>query len=339
MTHSKPLSTLSIVSTLSAMSSLSIRVSILAGICIAAGLAAMLLIHGYWAFKFAMLLVMALSVRGLQLLIGGSGQVSLGHGAFFAVGAYVSGIAISQQWLPVYVTVPAALAVCCLLGFLFGLPAVRLVGPYLALATFALAIALPQLLKHPLLEPWTGGVSGLSLDPIEVPAWIPLHADQWILLITALWVALIYWVLYRLMQGPAGLAWHMLRDHPTAAAAAGVDVRKWKAGAFAVSAGAVGAAGALNTCLTNFVSPDSFTVFLSLSLLVGVAIAGPKSIMGTFVAAAFLSFVPDMAEKISQEFTGVLYGLVMLAVVFISPMLGRWRHRRALISGDERQTQ
>jgi branched-chain amino acid transport system permease protein len=314
----------------SASSALLPRAAVVACACIAAALAAAFLVHGYWAFRLATLLVLALAVRGLQLLISASGQISLGHGAFFAIGAYTAGIAISQHWLPVYAAVPTALVVSALLGFLFGWPAVRLAGPYLALATFALALALPQLLKHPALENWTGGVSGLSLDPIDVPAFIPLQLDQWMLLVTLLWTGFLYGLLSRLVHGPAGLAWHMLRDHPTAAAAAGVDVRKWKAAAFAVSAGVVGAAGALNTCLTNFVSPDSFPVFLSLSLMVGVAIAGAQSWLGTFVAAAFLSFVPDLAEKISQELTGVLYGVVMLAAVFVVPLLKRWRSRRAL---------
>ncbi|VTU23345.1 leucine/isoleucine/valine transporter permease subunit [Variovorax sp. PBS-H4] len=290
-----------------------------------------LLLPGYWAFKVASLLILALAVRSLQLLIGASGQISLGHGAFFAMGAYAAGVVLSHHWLPSYAVVPVAMVVCGLLGLLFGLPATRLSGPYLALATFALAVALPQLLKHPLLESLTGGVSGLSLDPAGAPfAFLGMQADQWNLLHTALWTLLIYGALRRLLEGPAGLAWMTLRDHPTAATAVGVDVRKWRIAAFAVSAAAVGAAGALNTQLTNFVSPDSFTVFLSLSLLVGVALAGPSSGVGTMVAAVFLSVVPDIAEKLSQELTGVIYGCVMLAAVFVLPMIGKWRRRVAL---------
>jgi len=306
------------------------RVLAFGAACVACALLAVFFVHGYWAFKLTSVLILALAVRGVQLLIGTSGQISLGHGAFFAIGAYAAGIAISHQWLPPGLAVPAAIVLCCILGFLFGMPAVRLAGPYLALATFALALALPQLLKHPALEEWTGGVSGLSLDPTVVPFdWLPLERDQWTLLVTLAWTALTYLALHRLVKGPAGLAWWTLRDHPTAASAVGVDVRKWKAAAFAASAGVVGAAGALNTCLTNFVSPDSFPVFLSLSLLVGVAISGPTSILGTFVAAIFLSLTPDVAEKLSQELTGVLYGLVMLAAVFVVPMLQRWRRRMA----------
>jgi len=304
-----------------------------AGACVLAVAAAAFLLHGYWAFKITAVLILALAVRGLQLLIGASGQVSLGHGAFFAIGAYASGIAISQGWLPAAASVPAAIVLCTALGFVFGWPAVRLAGPYLALATFALALALPQLLKHPVLEAWTGGVSGLSLDPMPAPSFLRLAADQWLLLFTAFWCAAAYLLVRRLLAGPAGMAWLTLRDHPTAAAAVGVHVQKWKAAAFAASAGIVGAAGALNTCLTNFVSPDSFPVFLSLSLLVGVAIAGPRAELGTVLAALVLSSTPDLAEKVSQELTGVLYGLVMLGAVYLAPLARRWKRRRQAAAG------
>jgi branched-chain amino acid transport system permease protein len=300
------------------------------GACFAAVAAAALLgLQGFWAFKVTMLLAYALAVRGLQLLVGGSGQVSLGHGAFFAMGAYVTGIAAMQGWVPAFAMAPAAALACAVVGFLFGLPAVRLTGPYLALATFALALALPQLLKHPALEAWTGGVSGLSLLPHASP--LPfLSPDQWSLLAAAGWSALGFAAIHRLLSGPCGLAWMSLRDHPTAAMATGVDVARWKAIAFAVSAATVGAAGAIATSVTHFVSPDSFTVFLSLSLLVGVAIAGPRSAAGSIAAAAFLVFVPDLAEKVSREWTGVIYGAVMLGCVYVVPAWQRLRVRRAL---------
>jgi branched-chain amino acid transport system permease protein len=214
-------------------------------------------------------------------------------------------------------------------GFLFGLPAVRLAGPYLALATFALALALPQLLKHPAFEPWTGGVSGLGLDPAQPPVAF-LSSDQWMLLLAVFWCALAYAAMERLLKGPCGLAWMSLRDHPTAATAAGINVPCWKAIAFGVSSAMVGAAGAISTSITSFVSPDSFNVFLSLSLVVGVALSGPRSALGSLFAASFLVFVPDLAEKISQEWTGVIYGGVMLASVYVAPSLQRLRTRRAL---------
>lgn len=289
-------------------------------------------LHGYWAFKAATLLIFAISVRSMQLLVGASGQVSLGHGAFFAVGAYVAGILGEHGWAAGLATVPMGALAAGLAGFLFGLPAVRLAGPYLALATFALAVALPQLLKHPALEGWTGGVSGLSLAPPESPLAF-LTADQWMLLLVALWCALIFSAVERLLKGPCGLAWMSLRDQPIAAAATGVNVARWKAAAFAVSSAMVGAAGALSTAVISFVSPDNFSIFLSLSLLVGVALAGPRYAIGSFAAAAFLVFVPDLAERVSREWTGVIYGTAMLASVYIVPAMQRLR-RRGAASGE-----
>ncbi|MBN9428666.1 MAG: branched-chain amino acid ABC transporter permease [Burkholderiales bacterium] len=292
-------------------------------------LAAAMSLHGYWSFKAATLLVFAIAVRSMQLLVGASGQVSLGHGAFFAIGAYTAGVMAMNGWAPGLATVPAAALVAGIAGFMFGLPAVRLAGPYLALASFALALALPQLLKHPAFESWTGGVSGLSLDPPVSPLAF-LSSDQWILLLAACWCALLFKGVDRLLKGPCGLAWMSLRDHPAAATATGVDVAKWKAVAFAVSSGIAGAAGALSTAISSFASPDSFNIFLSLSLLVGVALAGPRYAAGSFAAAAFLVFVPDLAEKISREWTGVIYGIAMLGSVYVVPMLRRLRMRAAI---------
>lgn len=280
--------------------------------------------HGYWAYRVATLLVFAIAVRSMQLLVGASGQVSLGHGAFFAIGAYTAGILSFHGWAPGLATVPVAALVAGAAGLLFGMPAVRLAGPYLALTTFALAIALPQVLKHPALDAWTGGVSGLSLDPPRVPLEF-LSEAQWLLLLAALWCLLVFVMVGRLLRGPCGLAWFSLRDHPIAAAAIGADVAKWKSAAFAVSAAIAGVAGALNTAIVSFVSPDSFNVFLSLSLLVGVALAGPRYASGSFVAAAFLVFIPDLAEQLSREWTGVVYGSAMLASVYIVPIMHRLR--------------
>ena len=276
------------------------------------------------------MLILALAVRGLQLPIGPSGQISLGHGAYFAVGADTAGVLRAQQRLPSMSPCPrpwqsadssASSSVCQRPGWR-ALSRVGLLHTRCRAAAASEASAAGAL---------TGGVSGLSLAPPAALLGIEfLQPDAWNLLLTAAWTALIYGVLRRLLNGPAGLAWITLRDYPTAALAVGVEVRKWRATAFAVSAATVGAAGALNTGLTHFVSPDSFPIFLSLSLLVGVALAGPSSSVGTFVAAVSLSFVPDVAEKLSQELTGVLYGAVMLGAMFVLPLPSKWRGRMAV---------
>ena len=120
-------------------------------------------VSNYRTFQFSMVLIYAIALLGLNILTGFNGQISLGHGAFYAIGAYVAAILMDKFGVPYWVCIPLAGAVCLLAGFLFGLPALRLEGIYLALATFALGVALPQLLKYKHLEEWTGGVTGIVL--------------------------------------------------------------------------------------------------------------------------------------------------------------------------------
>lgn len=293
-------------------------------------LAALPVLSNFWAFKLGTVIVYVLAVRSLQFLIGGSGQISLGHSAFIAVGAYVGGALVANGLLGEFWSHPVAAIACGVLGFLFGLPAVRLAGPYLALATFALALALPQLFKHPALEKVTGGVSGLSLDANGLSAGlVQLGPEKFALLQAIVWGLAGLVLLQRVLAGPAGIALPGLRDHPTAATAAGVNVRLWKALAFGLSAAVAGLAGSVNTSLTHFVSPDNYGVFLSLFLLAGVSIAGQSANLGVLAGALFLVFVPDLAERIDKDATGFVFGAIMLACVYVGPALAAVRRRVA----------
>src|SRR5512141_267278 len=127
------------------------------------------LVTNYHTFQLTLVLVYAIALLGLNILTGFNGQISLGHGAFYAIGAYVTAILMDKFGVPYWACVPLAGAVCLLAGFLFGLPALRLEGIYLALATFALGVALPQLLKYKHLEHWTGGVTGIVLTKPDPP--------------------------------------------------------------------------------------------------------------------------------------------------------------------------
>jgi branched-chain amino acid transport system permease protein len=199
-----------------------------------------------------------------------------------------------------------------------------------------LAIALPQLFKHPALEGFTGGVSGLSLDAKAWATWFgTIKAEHVALYECVAWGGLAWLALARIVAGPAGIAWYALRDQPVAATAAGVNVRFWKATAFGLSAALAGLAGSLNTALTHFVSPDSYGVFLSLFLLVGVSIAGSTSGLGALAGGLFLVFVPDIAERINKDATGFIFGAIMLACVYITPA-GAWlRQRLARLRGGK----
>jgi branched-chain amino acid transport system permease protein len=134
----------------------------------------------YYMFMGQSMLIYAIAVLGLNLLIGFNGQISLGHSAFFALGAYTAAILMNFAGWPYWATLPVAAVVCFLAGLAFGFPALKLEGHYLALATFTLAIAMPQLLKYKAIAGWTGGVGGVLLEKPDPPAWTGLSPDQFL---------------------------------------------------------------------------------------------------------------------------------------------------------------
>ena len=136
---------------------------------IAAAVILPFVLSDYRIFQFSLAYIYALALLGLNILTGYNGQFSLGHGAFFAVGAYTSAIMIGHWGIGYGWSLPAAGLVCLVVGFLFGIPALRIEGMYLALATLALAMATPQILKYHLFEGWTGGVQGIVLDKPGAP--------------------------------------------------------------------------------------------------------------------------------------------------------------------------
>ncbi len=217
-------------------------------------------------FQLTLALAYAIALLGLNMLTGYNGQISLGHGAFYAIGAYTAAILMDRFGVPYWLTLPAAAAVCLVAGFLFGLPALRLEGLYLALATFALALATPQLLKSKHVEQWTGGVQGIVILKPDAPFGLPLDQDQWLYFFTLAVAALMFLLAWNLLRGRIGRALVAIRDHPIAAEAMGVDISLYKALTFGVSAMYTGVGGALGAIAVQFVAPDSFTLFLSITL-------------------------------------------------------------------------
>jgi branched-chain amino acid transport system permease protein len=204
-------------------------------------------------------------------------------------------------------------------GYLFGRPALRLEGLYLALATFALGIAAPQLLKSRYFEPWTGGSSGIVLTKPEAPLGIPLDADQWFYLFSLIVGMLMLFVAYNLVTGASGRAMRAMRDHPMAAEAIGVPGNHCKSMTFGISAGFTGVAGSLFAVAVQFVSPDTFGMFLSISLLVGIVVGGVGTLSGALFGAVFIMFVPDLAEKVSKAAPWAVYGIVLIVFVYLLP--------------------
>lgn len=276
-------------------------------------------VGGFALFQLTQVLIYAIAIIGLNLLTGISGQFSLGHGAFMALGAYAAAIAMDSFGLYYALALPIAAIVCLLVGLLFGLPALRLEGIYLALATFALAVATPQLLKLSVLEGWTGGVQGVVLAKPEPPLGLPLNADQWLYVLTLALGLVLLWAAHNLIRSRSGRALLAIRENPTAAAAMGVDLSVYKSLAFGISALYAGIAGALSAIVIQFVAPDSFSFMLSIALLVGLVVGGIGWLPGALVGGLFIVFVPNIAEGISKGLSGAMYGVMLLLLVYLMP--------------------
>ncbi|MGD0110066.1 MAG: branched-chain amino acid ABC transporter permease [Rhodopila sp.] len=273
----------------------------------------------YHLFQITMVVVYAIAILGLSLLTGFNGQISLGHGAFYAIGAYTSAILMSATAVPYWATLPISAVVCAVVGFLLGLPALRLGGLYLALTTFALAVAIPQILKYKAFEDWTGGVQGLVIDKPDAPFGLALSPDQWLYIFTVAVAVVLYVIAWNIVRGRMGRAMMAIRDHAMAAEAMGINLAMVKTRAFALSAMYTGLAGSLGAIAVQFVAPDSFGVFVSIFLFVGLIVGGVSSIGGTLIGAAFIEFVPNLADKVSKAAPGAVYGVILIAVIFLMP--------------------
>src|SRR6476660_565266 len=238
------------------------------------------IVSNYRTFQLTLVLVYAIVLLGLNILTGYNGQISLGHGAFYAIGAYVAAILMDLGGWPYWATLPVAAIVCFVSGFLFGLPALRLRGHYLALATFALAVAMPQILKYKHIEQWTGGVQGIVIIKPDPPFGLKITPDQWLYLFTLAILIVLFVVGWNLLRGRVGRAMVAIRDHPIAAEAMGVNSALFKTLTFGVRALYTGVAGALGAIVVQFVAPVSFTGGLSITFLIGIVIGGVASISG-----------------------------------------------------------
>ena len=282
------------------------------------------MVSEYRTFQFTLVLVYSIALLGLNILTGYNGQISLGHGAFYAIGAYVAAILMDKAGFPYWATLPLAGAVCLVAGFLFGLPALRLEGLYLALATFALGVSLPQLLKYHHLEKWTGGVQGIVITKPDAPEFITdlglaLNQDQWLYFFTLGVTIVMFLLAWNLLRGRIGRAMMAIRDNHVAAEAMGVNNAMVKSLTFGVSAMFTGIAGALGAIAIQFVAPDSFNIFLSIILLVGIVVGGLASITGAIYGALFIQFIPNVADEISKAAPWAVFGLFLIGFVYLMP--------------------
>ena len=273
--------------------------------------------NAYRVGQFTQAMALAIAVLGLNLLVGYSGQISLGHGAFFALGAYASAISIEDLGVPYLLTLPIAGAICAVAGFLLGLPALRLRGLYLALVTLGVAIATPQIIKRA--DGLTGGTQGLSIEKITAPAWSGLADDQWLYFVTLVVAAVMFVLAAFLVRGRVGRALVAIRDNEIAARTMGVDLARFKTGTFAVSAMYAGVGGALFTLPIGFLAPESFPLALSFAFLAAIVVGGLATIAGALFGALFIEFVPVYAADVDEALAGVIYGGVLILFMYLLP--------------------
>jgi len=269
------------------------------------------------------------AIIGLNVLTGYTGQISLGHGAFMAVGGYTTAILMADHGVKDIWTIPLAGLVAGTAGFLFGIPALRLSGLYLALATFAIAVSMPAVLKR--FEGFTGGGTGInlfgipeltaSLTPVEIPG-RQVAFNDWLYYLS--WsIALVgYVVAWLLLRGRSGRALRAVRDSETAAQSSGVSLARYKTLAFGVSAAYAGVAGSLFAIATTYVNPDTFPIALSILLLVGVVVGGLGSLVGLIAGAVFIQFLPTWSQEVSKSpgAPSVVSGALLIALMFVLPM-------------------
>lgn len=274
-------------------------------------------------FRLTNILVYALALIGMNLLVGYNGQISLGHGAFYAVGAYTTILLVVYGGVAHWLAVPVAGIVCLGVGVLFNLPLRGLQATHLAMATFAIGAALPTLAKWKGIEQWTGGAQGLGIDPPDVPFGLPLRFDQWIYLLALLFVALSFWLTFNLLRGRVGRAAIAIRDHPIAAQSMGIHNAFYKAAIFGLSALLVGMAGGLGALSMRYVAPGMFGLFLSFGLLIGIAVGGLGALSGALYGAVCLQFiflvVGASASTLRTANTPLVYGVVLVLFLCLFP--------------------
>lgn len=289
------------------------------------------LVSNYRLFLVSTMIIASIAVLGLNLLTGFNGQISLGHSAFYAVGAYTAAILMDKLDCPYYLTLPAAAILSFIVGYLFGLPALRLEGHYLALATFALALSVPQILKYKWLESLTGGVQGIVLSKPEVPFGLPLTEDQWLYYYCLIVMLILYWAAANILKSRSGRAMMAIRDYHIAADTMGIDTSLYKTVTFGISAAYTGVAGALSASAIAFVAPDSFSFFLSIKFLIGLVVGGVGSLTGSVIGGIFYVLVDNSAQALSTFVKNELgmqfdlsaytvFGILLIVLMYLMPM-------------------
>ena len=285
--------------------------------------------------QFGQVLALGLAILGLNVVSGYSGQLSLGHSAFFGLGAYASTILVTDHAWSVLATLPAAAVLGFAVGVVAGLPALRLQGHYLSLVTLGFAVAFPLLVSH--LDSLTGGVNGKLLQsqwvlPAGAPAFVTQTGVNFVVVAVVTGLGLL--VCRNLARfGPARTLM-AIRDNPTAAAISGVHLARHKTVAFGISAAIAAVAGSLYALMTGVVSPDTFGVMLGIQLLTGLLVGGAGTLAGPLLGGLLLVFLPTFTSNlVSGTASNMVYGALLVLLMFVLPggLAGGFRQAARLL--------
>jgi branched-chain amino acid transport system permease protein len=294
------------------------RIPAFSAVLVVAGVLCLLpfIVSDYNVSLAAQVGIFFIGILGLNILTGYTGQISIGHGAFMAIGGYTTAVMSSDHHTNLVVTMLMAFAVCFVVGLLVGLPALRLSGVYLALVTFALAVSVPQLpLQY---SKFLGGSGGVQVQLSQVPS------NRWVYAAAWTCAAILFALAWVILRGRLGRAFRAVRDSEIAAVASGVELPIYKTLAFGISAAYAGVAGSLFVLAANgFAQPSEFDVFLSLQLLVGAAVAGLGSLWGILAGAAFVGLLPQVSTSVpvigAQHGRDVVFGAAVILVMLLLP--------------------
>jgi branched-chain amino acid transport system permease protein len=267
--------------------------------------------------QFNEVIFLSVAVLGLGLLTGFNGQISIGHGAFFGIGAYTTAILVTDHGWSYLATMPVGALIAFVVGALVGVPALRIKGLYLALTTLAFATTFTLVIKK--FSSVTGGTQGKVVPRFQVPSWSNLTNDQFIYYMLLIMAVVLFVLARNLVKSRVGRALIAVRDNEVAAEVVGVNLAAYKVMTFGLSAALAGIAGSMSVINTPFVDANSFTITKSIEFLAALVIGGAATIFGPVVGAIFVVFVPEFSSDINPALSQVIYGGLLIVLMLVLP--------------------
>lgn len=303
-------------------------------------IAAPFIVPDYYRTQLVFVFIYGIVGLGLMILAGFTGQVSMGHAAFLAIGAYAEMYLQSHGW-PFVLSAPAGMILAGIAGIIIGLPALRLTGIYLAIATISFGFIVEEILAR--WESVTGGNAGRSV-PSPKLIFNKIEGEIQFYFLCLFLIVVVTWLCVNLLRSPTGRAFIAIRDSEVSAQSMGVNLARYKTTSFAISAAITGLAGALYVHQIKFVSPEQFTLFTSIEFLMMLIIGGMGSLHGAIFGAIFMIVLPelitiakDYLPSVVADQTGlkaVIFGVLIILFVLFEPLgiYGRWVKIRTYFS-------